>query len=188
MRNERCLSSHDTHASGCVCHATVASGILRTHLSAMLCLLSLSIVHDTHIPISLLHAVVGSKRPADGGAPGRAHRELRRGVIDGTEGSKGVAPSGAAPVIGAWIAACFPGGVPASEIGIEELIAEAAEAARNDFGVEAAIEWADGYQFPAEFVESDVRCLQAAQLDFRSMVARRLKILSKDRLSHKPRR
>ena len=146
--------------------------------------LSLLVVHDTHTPTSLLYAVVGSKRPADGGAPGRAHRELRRGVVESREASTGVVPSGAAPVISAWIAACFPGGVPASETGIEELIAEAAEAARNDFGVEAAIEWADGYEFPAEYVESDVRCLQAAQLDFHRMVSRRLKILSKDRLSH----
>ena len=32
-------------------------------------------------------------------------------------------------------------------------------------------------------MNSDVRCLQAAQLDFQSMVERRLKILSKDSLS-----
>ena len=87
-------------------------------------------------------------------------------------------------MIGSWIKACFPDGAPTSKAGIEELIAEAAEAARNDFGVEAAIEWANGYAFPPEYVESDVRCLRAAQLDFRSMVERRLKILSKDRLSH----
>ena len=86
-------------------------------------------------------------------------------------------------MIGAWIKACFPGGAPASRAGIEELIAEAVEAARNDFGVQAANEWASGYVFPPEFVNSDVRCLRAAQLDFRSMVERRLKVLSKDRLS-----
>ena len=57
------------------------------------------------------------------------------------------------------------------------------EAARNDFGVEAANEWANGYAFSSEIVDSDVGCLQAAQLDFQSMVERRLKILSKDRLS-----
>ena len=78
-------------------------------------------------------------------------------------GSTVVAPNGGAPVIGAWIAACFPGGVPASQAGIEELIAEAAEAARNDCGVEAAIEWADGYEFPAEYMASDVRCLESTR-------------------------
>ena len=87
------------------------------------------------------------------------------------------------PVIGSWIEACFPGDSSASKAGIEELIAEAAEAARSDFGVDAANDWANGYTFPPEFVASDVRCLRAAQLDFRSMVQRRLKILSKDRLS-----
>ena len=88
-----------------------------------------------------------------------------------------------APMIGSWIKACFPGGIPTSKAGIEELIAEAAEAARNDFGVDAANEWANGYTFPPELLASDVRCLRAAQLDFRSMVERRLKILSRDRLS-----
>ena len=85
--------------------------------------------------------------------------------------------------IGSWIEACFPGDSPMSKIGIEELIAEAAEAARNDFGVDSANEWANGYTFPPDLLASDVRCLRAAQLDFRSMVERRLKILSKDRLS-----
>lgn len=97
--------------------------------------------------------------------------------------SNGVALSEAAPAISTWISACFPSGVPTSKARIEELIAEAVEAARSDFGVQAAIEWANGYAFPSSFVDSDVRCLRAAQLDFRSMVQRRLKILSKDRLS-----
>lgn len=88
-----------------------------------------------------------------------------------------------APVIGSWIEACFPEGLPTSKAGIDELIAEEGEAARNDFGVDAANEWADGYTFPPELLASDVRCLRAAQLEFRSMVERRLKILSKDRLS-----
>ena len=100
-------------------------------------------------------------------------------------GRGGVDPGEAAPMIGSWIEACFPGSTPTSKIGISELIAESAEAARNDFGVDAANEWADGYTFPPELLASDVRCLRAAQLDFRSMVERRLKILSKDRLSRK---
>ena len=130
------------------------------------------------------YTVVGSTRPADVEVPGRTQRELRRGASGETVGGRGTVLSGAAPTIGSWISVCFPGGSPASKAGIEELIAEAAAAASNDYGVEAANEWADGYAFPAEFVDSDVRCLRAAQLDFRSMVERRLKILSKDRLSH----
>ena len=79
---------------------------------------------------------------------------------------------------------CFPVESPTSEAELTELIAEAADAARNDYGIEAANEWAQGYKFPVEFVESDVRCLRAAQLDFEKMVRRRFKILSGDRLSH----
>ena len=60
---------------------------------------------------------------------------------------------------------------------------EAAEAARDDYGVASALEWADGYTFPPEYMESDVRCLRAAQLDFKTMVGRRLKQLAPGRLN-----
>ena len=134
---------------------------------------------DTHLSTSLLYVVV--KRHCK--APSPTQRESRPEVTRGVEKSNGVALSESAPTIGAWIRACFPSGAPTSKAGIEELIAEAVEAARSDFGVEAANEWANGYAFSSEIVDSDVRCLQAAQLDFQSMVERRLKILSKDRLS-----
>ena len=134
---------------------------------------------DTHLSTSLLYVVV--KRHSK--APSPTQRESRPEVTRGVEKSNGVALSESAPTIGAWIRACFPSGAPTSKAGIEELIAEAVEAARSDFGVEAANEWANGYAFSSEIVDSDVRCLQAAQLDFQSMVERRLKILSKDRLS-----
>ena len=88
----------------------------------------------------------------------------------------GVVLSEVAPAIESWIEACFPGGSPTSKAGIEELIAEAAEAARSNFGIDAANEWADGYVFPPKFVASDIRCLRAAQLDFRRMVERRLNV------------
>ena len=137
---------------------------------------------ETHLPTSLFYVVVESMRHIK--APCPAPRESRPEVPGELGSVEGVDPNGTAPMIDAWIRACFPGGSPTSKAGIEELIAEAAESARNDFGVEAANEWANGYVFPSEFVDSDVRCLRAAQLDFRSMVERRLKILSKDRLSH----
>ena len=136
---------------------------------------------ETHALTSLLYAVVESGRRFI--APCLTQRESRPGVASESRKDKRVTLSEAAPMIGAWIEACFPGGSPASKAGIEELIAEAVEAARNDFGVDAANEWAEGYTFPPEFIASDVRCLRAAQLDFRKMVERRLKILSKDRLS-----
>ena len=113
--------------------------------------------------------VVGSKRPADVGVPCRAQRELKQGVSSVAVRGIESASSGAAPIIDSWIAASFPGGSPTSKTGIEELIAEAADAAQNDFGVEAAQEWADRYAFPSSFVDSDVSCLRSAQLDFRIM-------------------
>lgn len=64
-------------------------------------------------------------------------------------------------MIGSWLATYFPAGSSASDVELYELVDEAAEAARNDFGIEAANEWAAGYKFPAEYVESDVRCLRA---------------------------
>lgn len=86
-------------------------------------------------------------------------------------------------MIEAWLKACFPVDSANSEVDLAELVAEAAESARNDFGIEAANEWAAGYKFPAEYIERDVRCLRAAQLEFQKMVERRFKILSSDRLS-----
>ena len=63
------------------------------------------------------------------------------------------------------------------------LLNEAAEAARNDLDEASANAWAGGYVFPQEYVESDTRCLRAAQLDFVTMVRRRLKTLAPNRLS-----
>ena len=130
---------------------------------------------------SLYYTVMESTRHGTALRP--TQRESRPEVAGELEKYKDLGYSESAPVIGSWIEACFPGDSSTSKAGIEELIVEAAEAARSDFGVDAANEWANGYTFPPEFVASDVRCLRAAQLDFRSMVQRRLKILSKDRLS-----
>ena len=66
---------------------------------------------------------------------------------------------------------------------MRELLEEAAEAARDDHGVASALEWADGYRFPPEYMESDVRCLRAEQLDFKTMVCRRLRQLAPGRLN-----
>ena len=66
---------------------------------------------------------------------------------------------------------------------LEEIIEGAIKVTDQNYGVEAAVAWAEGYQFPRDMVDSDLRCLQAAQLDFIAMVRRRLKILSKDRLN-----
>jgi hypothetical protein len=57
------------------------------------------------------------------------------------------------------------------------------EAARQEYDAASAVEWAEGYTFPSEYTDSDVRCLRAAQLDFPVMVRRRLNTLSPDRLN-----
>ena len=82
-----------------------------------------------------------------------------------------------------WADTCFThrGAVGAREV--QGLITEAAEAARDDFTAASAVAWAAGYSFPEEDLASDMRCLQAAQLNFSSMVRRRLKTLAPTRLS-----
>ena len=87
------------------------------------------------------------------------------------------------PVVSEWATACFAEGPGATVQEVSIVVAEAKEAARNDFDANSANEWAQGYVFPSQYVESDARCLQAAQLDFTTMVRRRLKTLSIDRLS-----
>ena len=42
--------------------------------------------------------------------------------------------------------------------------------------------WAGGYEYPEEYVKSDVKFLQSQMLDFTSMLRRRLFELSQDRV------
>lgn len=88
-----------------------------------------------------------------------------------------------APVIGRWAETCFPVGSRTTEAELKELLREAADSARDDYGPESAVTWAEGYAFPPEYIRNDVRCLEAAQGDFKLMVAQRLSELSPDRLN-----
>jgi hypothetical protein len=88
-----------------------------------------------------------------------------------------------APVVGRWAEACFPVEAKTTEAEVRKVLEEAAEAAREDHDAASAVAWADGYTFPPEYMDSDIRCLRAAQLDFPAMIRRRLKILSPKRLS-----
>ena len=88
-----------------------------------------------------------------------------------------------APVVGMWAEACFPVESRTTESEVRNLLEEAAEAAREDYDAASAVAWADGYEFPPEYLDSDIRCLRAAQLDFPRMVRRRLQILSPNRLN-----
>lgn len=105
------------------------------------------------------------------------------GSCEKSVGKAGAGREQLAPTIGKWVTACFPGGTATSDELIKELVQEAADAARSDYGVESAIAWADGYTFPPGFVERDTACLRAADFNFEAMVKERLEALSADRLS-----
>jgi hypothetical protein len=88
-----------------------------------------------------------------------------------------------APVIGRWAEACFPVGSETTEAELRELLKESADSAKDDYGPEAAVAWAEGYVFPPEFVRNDMRCLESAQGDFLAMVRQRLTELTSGRLN-----
>lgn len=93
-------------------------------------------------------------------------------------------PTGSvASAVNLWLSGCFSIDREISVGDLNTLIVEAEEANRDDFDAKSANTWAAGYKFPENLIDSDVRCLRAAQLDFTAMVRRRLMILSKDRLS-----
>jgi hypothetical protein len=115
----------------------------------------------------------GGWHKGDGGENGEKRRD--RGVPE--------EDASVAPVVGKWAEACFPVGSQTTEEELRELLREAAESAKQDYDAGSAVEWAEGYRFPPEYVESDVRCLQAAQLDFPVMVRGRLTTLAPDRMN-----
>ena len=53
----------------------------------------------------------------------------------------------------------YEGKIPRSSL--EVLIREAIRVTDEDFGAQAAVVWAAGYQFPQETLDSDLRCFQA---------------------------
>ena len=64
-----------------------------------------------------------------------------------------------------------------------KLIVEAVNSTDGNYGVQEAVKWANGYEFPQHLVDSDLRLLRASQLDFNRMVKRRLTKLGDNRLS-----
>ncbi len=57
-----------------------------------------------------------------------------------------------APVVGMWAEACFPVESKTTESEVNKLLEEAAEAAREDYDAASAVAWADGYEFPSEYM------------------------------------
>ena len=56
-------------------------------------------------------------------------------------------------------------------------------AATNKLVIADAIQWAGGFTFSKDVLESDMKCLKAGQLDFTTMISRKLKVLSSDHLN-----
>ena len=88
------------------------------------------------------------------------------------------------PPLIAWANSVFAGAETATSEDVSVLLQEAAVAAKSEFDEGSANTWAGGYKFPSLYIESDSACLRAHQLDFVSMLRRRLKILSPNRLNH----
>ena len=84
---------------------------------------------------------------------------------NGRSGISRVDSTDIAPVISKWAAACFPQGSLSSERDLRDLVAEAAEAASNDYDASSAVKWAEGYEFPSYFFASDAECLIEADFD-----------------------
>ena len=66
---------------------------------------------------------------------------------------------------------------------LERLAVEAIASSDGNYGVKEAVKWAEGYEFPQDLVDSDLRLFRASQLDFTTMVKRRLKKIGANRLS-----
>ena len=75
-------------------------------------------------------------------------------------------------------------GAPAPIEALQAAIAEAVEAASVIYGVAEAVEWADGFEFSQDALDSDLRCFRAAGLNFKTMVERRLSTLKGNRHNH----
>lgn len=66
---------------------------------------------------------------------------------------------------------------------LESLITEAIWASDDNYGIAAAIAWANNYTFLHEVLQSNINCFCAACLNFQTMARQRFEDLSYDRLS-----
>lgn len=66
---------------------------------------------------------------------------------------------------------------------LQQLAVDAIASSDGNYGVKEAVKWADGFEFPQDLVDSDLRLFRASQLDFTTMVKRRLKKIGANRLS-----
>ena len=66
---------------------------------------------------------------------------------------------------------------------LEELARDAIASADGNYGIQEAVRWAAGFEFPQDLVDSDMRLFRAAQLDFSAMVRMRLRKIGGARMS-----
>ena len=64
-----------------------------------------------------------------------------------------------------------------------ETVRDAQEIADTNYGVDEAVEWAEGYEFPKEMLALDLRSFEEAKRDFAVMVGARLETLQSSRLN-----
>jgi hypothetical protein len=83
----------------------------------------------------------------------------------------------------AWAEPFFSEEVDKKKSSLAGLLSKAAESVRSIFDEKSAREWAQGFVIPQSLIDSDVKCLQAAQLNFVTMIRRRHIQISKGRLN-----
>jgi hypothetical protein len=144
------------------------------HYSTSLALVTVEMTGAPGATLSVQRILLGNSRLLVSPASPTRSGSGRAGRGHAGNGREQVAPA---------IAACFPGGCAADEAQIHTLVMEAANAARSEYGVEAALAWADGYVFPPEAIQRDMASLESAGLDFEVMVRERLESLASNRMS-----
>jgi hypothetical protein len=66
---------------------------------------------------------------------------------------------------------------------LEELAREAIASSDGNYGIQEAVKWAEGFEFPQELVDSDMRLFRASQLDCSAMERRWLEKIGATRIS-----
>lgn len=66
---------------------------------------------------------------------------------------------------------------------VQNILRDAYISTDENYGIEEAIQWADGFEIPSSAVDSDMRKFLAAGLDFKIMVKRQLSVNAAKRLS-----
>ena len=120
--------------------ATITPAYCRTHAGAMLChVLYCDEITAAHLLV--VYDVTGAAQSLalkrQGGVTSHSQKRSCSEKGEGVRRAVDIVES--APTIENWVAACFPGGKVATQTQINDLIKEAADAARSDYGIESAL-------------------------------------------------